>query len=930
MYIDRGVSLYPNIIRIREDKKKLYGTGIIISEDSVLTAAHVVLDCETIIVLWGQEFEGIVKFVDDYVAIIQVSDARFTNKYNSLTDKLYFTKGEVLDDTTQWCVEGYITENLETHIIQGVGLFSAENLSSDYVVGTIKAGKTNNYRGLSGSPVIVNDRAIGILQIQNYDDRAELGIGFSSIELIETNLPESVIAEPEYYLKLVGKSFDQCSRVISKNIKSAKYIPEIFVEEGGYKDLLRYFSEPVLFINKVIDELQLLDFSKINEQLKKCGSKQIEFCEWKNEITASSYDRTYQYLIQKIKIAQSVLEQFDTAKIAEVSLEEYYAQRVNLNGSMKWELADTLQQLAFMEYHAVLLTRNAGQGKTNFLCDYINNYLLKKKIPALCYNASEFCENPVSVIRKELTFNGEYDENYVEAILTKKWNMTKLPLIIVIDGLNENTSLPNFGNYIKQSLKELFQYSFIKIVMSTRNELFEERFAMLQSKELGNQFSLLDMSGHREDRFKNRIFEGYLKFFNIQIAEGSLSGNTYELLANDTLLLRFFCEVNRGKKQVYMYDIYKYDLFDKYYENKKAEIKNKIQSGDILFEKMLDTICGFMLENKSFNNIPRKKLALEEQQVLNILLEADVIFKEDQIVKRGYLEELTSVFSFTFDEFRDFCLTRYLLKMPDAEKTFPVKWKMICDEKWSILEGVERYLFFLSRTSVPGILPIIKANENYKKLYWINVWNLDDKDIVKDDIQNWERQFFYKGAYRSRITKYLLFRKNREYFHNASIELLYEWLNKLANNPGEFENYIKTCFPVKKLDRYNQVLWQKECVRNYDDIVSEIRIKLVNGQKIRNFYDHLKITLYLYEIMPKETRNIWIQAQGEYPEIVSKIVDDLLACETIPIVLKLNAKEIMESLVTISQNKNIHKLFQLLSMGENYGSVNEILNAIWK
>jgi len=49
------------------------------------------------------------------------------------------------------------------------------------------------------------------------------------------------------------------------------------------------------------------------------------------------------------------------------------------------------------------------------------------------------------------------------------------------------------------------------------------------------------------------------------------------------LLLRFFCEANRGKKQIYMYDIYKYNTFQKYIENKIEERNQAKKNKD--FEK---------------------------------------------------------------------------------------------------------------------------------------------------------------------------------------------------------------------------------------------------------------------------------------------------------------------------------------------------------
>lgn len=922
--------MYQNIIRILNKESNLFGSGIVISENKVLTAAHVVVDEDNITIIWEKEFSGSIEYIDDVIAILSVDDTEFREKYNTLSNKLLFTANEVLNDDSKWQVEGFTTNELIEHQMEGIGIYCVDKLPSDYSLANINVGVLNNYKGLSGSPVILNGRAIGILQIQNWDVRGDLGVSFSSVAMFENKLPDNCVVEPLFVSELKQKCWEICNSLIGKNKDSAKYIPDIFIEEGHYKENLRYFSLPLLFVNKIIEDLNSLDFKNINAILEKEKIQKIQFGGYPRNVSADTYDSVIDHLTRELKRCVSVLEQIDDKRRGGNSIEERYTQGFYLNNSLKWNLQDVLTQLEFLSYRILLLTRNAGQGKTNFVCDFTENFLVKRGIPSVYYNAADFCETPSVVIKRFFTVNGTYDEKFAFSILTEIWEKTKIPFVVVIDGLNENTSLPNFENHIKQSINELIQLPFIKIIMTTRNELLEERFGRLTQENIGETFFRMDMSGRREERFGERIFEGYLRYFDVHIVRESLLESTYELLTSDTLLLRFFCEVNRGKRQVYMYDVYKYALFNQYYENKKSEMKSKnISEGEILFEQLINTICKYMVDNKVFNNVPRDVLSINEIQLLDILLEADVIFKEDQVVKKGFFDEYTEVLSFTFDEFRDFCITQYLLQKPDAQQSFPVIWDKMCNEHWGVLEGVEKYMFFLARTTVPDILPIIENNGNYQHMYWENVWNLEDKDITERDIQDWKKQFDSKGPYRKRLIRHLLLRRNRRYFMVASIDLLFEIMDNIAEHPGEFDDFINTYFPISKVDKYNHELYQEDCILYCDHMVKALMEGMHEGNVRIDYYDFLKLSIYLYGIMPEAIRKLWEKALTNACDSIMKIADEFLKKEQIVVVIKYNLKDILESLLAVTEHEKIQELYSKCCVTTQYQHVNTLLEGIW-
>lgn len=922
--------VYSNIVKVLEKQENSYGTGIIIAEDKVLTVEHVVRGKKSICISWDdQDYSATVEFTDKYIAIISVENEEFKEKYNSISNKRLFTMNEYVTEETPWYIEGYITSNLDGHFMQGNGVFIGGKKEELFSLGRVNVGAANNYQGLSGSPVIVRNRAIGIVQLQNWDMQGTLSIKFLPIQRFVEHLPQAELAEPQYIVELNQWCSQQCCEMIEKNKSSAKYIPDIYVEERNYKDNLRYFSMPLLFINKLIDDLKGFDFSKVNEYLKSVGRLTVDFTGYSGKIESEEFEDTVESLKQNVRRGIDVFEEWDKKVLKTDSIEERYLKENNRNSFFKWELKDIYQQLEFLNYRFLLLTRNAGQGKTNFLCDYTENFIMKNGISALYYNAAGFCEKPADVIIRELTLSGKYDIKYVKEILTKRWEETRIPLIVVIDGLNENNTLNNFGEYMQQSMCELMDMSFLKIVMTTRNELLEERFGMLNSKNLGEKFCRINMMGHDDERFANRIFEGYLQYFDIQIIRDTLVNRTYDLLTNDTLLLRFFCEVNRGKRQVYMYDVYKYALFSEYFNNKKTEMKNKVPNGDAIFEKMMNSICEYMIENKSFNNIPKDVLKYEELQLLDILLEADVIFKDDQMVKRGFTDQYVEVLSFTFDEFRDYCLTKYLINREGAQQSLPIIWNEMCSEQWNILEGVEKYLFFLARTSVPDILPILQQNERYAQIYWENVWNLEDKDFENSDIDKWRNQFLNLEFYSRRIVKFLIRRRNREYFQNVSIDLLFDFMNGLATNPGQFELFVRTFFPTTQYDKYGQPVWQKNRVFHCDQIVHEISEALDEQDDKVDYYDFLKLSVYLYDVMPEEIELVWVKANENYPDEIVNVAESFLKSDEIPKMIGINIRKVLEKIIDKSSNEMIDRLYNKVNYETDYTKVSSILDNIW-
>ena len=86
---------------------------------------------------------------------------------------------------------------------------------------------------------------------------------------------ENMISINEYKEKFFIKANEHTHQQISKNKQIRKYIPYIYVEEQYYKEMVRYFADPALFVQKALYELLRYDWSVINDELIKEATDKV-------------------------------------------------------------------------------------------------------------------------------------------------------------------------------------------------------------------------------------------------------------------------------------------------------------------------------------------------------------------------------------------------------------------------------------------------------------------------------------------------------------------------------------------------------------------------------------------------------------------------------------------------------------------------------
>lgn len=886
-----------------------YGTGIIIADTWILTAEHVVCGNRHTVEISGCEIP-IKKYNSMNGVAVLEAEKKIPWKVQAFSDD------EILDESSNWLIQGYIGTQQKTHEITGTGFHIVETSNVwDCSLINIVTGSAEDYVGLSGSPVFCDGRIVGILQMQAFNRMGLLGIRMTTVKMFEPLLPEEAKCGNEYLIQMYEKSKKYTEMQLNKNLKSKKYIPSIFVEEGDYKEKARYFAEPVLFVQKTLKEIMQLDFQEINAVLQE-EANEIDFDGLNVSVTVDNVEEVAHKLTEKMKMAVDNIRLLEKCLYKrKVAWSEYYSIWQNLlNSSITFVMEEWLENLEYATKKYLLLTKDAGQGKTNFLCDFTTNFLIRKGYLVLYYNAYDFNQSPMSYIHKQLTMNEQYSMEYVHKILLREWERTKRPVMIIIDGLNENTLIKNFGHCMRDFLEECEQYPYIKVIMSTRNELFQERFGVIEEGGYQEHYKKMDMRLIGDD-FKNRIFWGYMQYFDISIRPNALSQSAYDMLTDDVLLLRFFSEVNEHQQQIYLYDVYKYEVFQQYIEKKAKEYHENeviLNQNNILF-MLLDKIVGYMIEKKEFFHVPVSVFSQEEERMLIKMLENEVIFKDEQVIKSGILEKSSMTISFTFDEFRDFCITNYVLEHFSKEDVFMQFWKGMREDNLTIREGVQKYVFYLSRTKYQKDLgPIVEKVPEYDELYWLYIWGVQDDYLSYEDVAKWKKQVLQHGSCGRRVINYLLMRYDCDCFHNLNIKILFELMDEIIVDMGEYHRFMQEMFGVHIKDDF-KLLYQDSpkavypynyLVRDLLDCMGEEEWNLVHRELFR-------LTIYLFELRHSDTLQLWENLYQNTPDIAVVLLQEMNTHDSS--LIQGNVIDILEGLLGLelgNQDERLHNLYE--------------------
>ncbi len=223
----------------------------------------------------------------------------------------------------------------------------------------------------------------------------------------------------------------------------------------------------------------------------------------------------------------------------------------------EYDLTNFEKSLKIFSDQLFIYVDGAGKGKTNFICDLVDRFVLSHNIPSVFLNGTDFSNSNklLDVIINNVYGIDKYnEEQFLKNIklLCKKQDSF---FIIFIDAINEHNNILSFSQQLNTFVNQMCSnYPFIKFMLTVRSEHYKERFHSLNCLKEKRHVIINDDINMRKRVFFTKeerayveccyVLKKYLSFFSLKGAF-YFAPNMVSILGNNLLLLRIFCEVNR-------------------------------------------------------------------------------------------------------------------------------------------------------------------------------------------------------------------------------------------------------------------------------------------------------------------------------------------------------------------------------------------------
>lgn len=532
--------------------------------------------------------------------------------------------------------------------------------------------------------------------------------------------------------------------------RSRKYIPSIFVETHSTKEEMRLFANPLFFYRKIQDKLRYFEYDHLNSRLG--IAKEPELVLDLDGELLTDMPSTFADLdawLDRVDEAIGV----ELAKVRPLSWWRVEGEMTYkpVNGdSAGWMIArlqvesaasglasrlkDARALIKLIRNKIFLITSMAGQGKTNFVCDLVENQFRLFEIPCLFIPAREL--NGYAPGKRILEY---ISHNRYASDVTKIHDYldlfndvaleTNKPFLIAIDGINEVADLNSFSDELKAFCNAVSQYEMIKIIITCRSEFFDEKFAsMLDEPFSVHVHRVSDLRSEMTDLSKSRLLKSYFTHFKIT---GKLGRIAEDFLKTDFLLLRIFCERYEGGDVGYMADIYKGDLFVEYLCKKVGSFPENLQTRAL---PTLFKIVSAMLAANNYAKLSVRDFTSKEQEIVRRFVEDDVILRQE-IGTEGLAAVGDLAISFTYDELRDFVIAYKLVDEAAADNGRALKDALAQLPGRPTYEGVYRYAYLLARkANDAAVIAACENGQDFTEHFSLNVHLLPPTAQTSDDV----------------------------------------------------------------------------------------------------------------------------------------------------------------------------------------------------
>lgn len=594
---------------------------------------------------------------------------------------------------------------------------------------------------------------------------------------------------------------------IAAEKKTRKYIPSIFVETHSAKEEMRLFANPMFFYRKIQDELRRVDYGHINSLMKLANEPNFS-----SEVAPSMLDDSPSTFAELAPWLDRVIDAVDIelAKIRPLSWrreegEEYKPadgesagwfiarfQAESVATGLTFRLLNVRSAVDLIRNKIFLITSMAGQGKTNFVCDLVENQFRLFGIPCLFIPGRELNRYPQGQRILNYISDNRYAPNFTKlhqylVLFNSIALENNKPFLLVIDGINEVGDLATFNDELNSFCAAVCQYDMVKIVITCRSEFFDEKFSGMLNEPFGEHIHRVnDLRAQMTDQGKNRLLSSYFGFFQIK---GRLSKTAEKFLKNDLLLLRIFCERYEGCDIGHRADIYKGDLFEAYLSKKIQTFPSSMQPDAL---PTLFKIVSSMLETGDYSQLSVRTFSEREREVVRRFVEDDVILRQEVGAKGlGSIGDL--VISFTYDELRDFIIAYKMFHDVPAHGADKLGEMLMALPGQPIYEGVYRYVYLLARNAKSNsVVAVCEQAEDFIEHFSLNVHLIPPAVQTADDVIR-VRAILSEASNQERIRRVAFFLVHRrELSESLNISILLEHLNGLETH--EHARFVSVLF----------------------------------------------------------------------------------------------------------------------------------------
>lgn len=695
--------------------------------------------------------------------------------------------------------------------------------------------------------------------------------GDLTFEILEPEIPNDLRALiPSKPPSLEQSLRRQVTNQLQKHKNSKKYIPAIFVETSSVKDQARIFAHPALFVNRAVEKAHSLNLTNLNRYLRDLGVKSFKEMSTKGisgNCTPFNCDQVCGRLVSSLRdLATRLYSMTQEGKYlirgevakGKLGLFDYLQYRVwFLSGSIRYRVEDIIRELEFARASVLLLISKAGAGKTNFVCDFADRFLIRHGIPALFLvgkdlsgeNCNQMFSNMLRRIPgvSPLTRVDEVMEE-IEKLCRKKGQ----PFVIIIDGINEHGGLPRFADDLEHLVELMVCYPFVRVVLTCRGEYFSERFRNLEHASFAGKMSTVrDLHFAMEEKHREWMVKKHLEFFKVRL--NGMSHNVKEKLENDPLLLRMFCEAfgDSDKNIPWMSNIYRDKIFRTYLDRKLAAIteKKKSLSNTIVGlqrgpKEVLRTLLSFMIDNKKFNNIPSNIFDEGLYPELDLLLEEEMIIRKDLAQEKSVTDPAAEVLNFVYDEFRDFLIADHLINAISGDRVlFEKQIDELITPNSAAAEGIKRFILFaVKRTKNTSLEKLLRARKWYDTIFISCILELEDEFVTHEDTELIARFFISENQSRRDVFHALVARYDTQTYKNMNIKLLFRLLEQMSTN--DFEKFMDSDLGYGHL---TSSYHSRDTVA--DQLISQLKSLLTDQTKWHETYSNLaELVVYLFAV----------------------------------------------------------------------------------